>query len=240
MWDQHLSNIILRKSFRGQSLRKMGIRMSISAQHSSQTCWNTSFLRLLFGLAYSWVSPLLWHMLWYMFVLIAYSVNKLKWPYLWAGDLGRHGTGPVYDRLTQKFKITARKPTQVLEHKRSVRKIEKHCIIQSWILQIWMQIRWMKQFLCYITYCTCWTPELHQRQQNTRNNGKKPVGPQKDPLSTETANQTGRFCIYIQAHTECPSKGIQWLHEEEEEGKKLKLWYINYTWNSWDCWLFFL
>ncbi|XP_034449678.1 uncharacterized protein LOC117766380 [Hippoglossus hippoglossus] len=34
------------------------------------------------------------------------------WSGLLLGDLGRHGTGPVYDRLTKRLKRTARKPTQ--------------------------------------------------------------------------------------------------------------------------------
>ncbi|KAF3832177.1 hypothetical protein F7725_025842 [Dissostichus mawsoni] len=42
--------------------------------------------------------------------------------------------------------------------------------------------------------------ELHRGQQNSRDNGKKPVGPQKDPFSTETSDQAGRFCTYIQSH----------------------------------------
>ncbi|KAI4793843.1 hypothetical protein KUCAC02_032457, partial [Chaenocephalus aceratus] len=38
--------------------------------------------------------------------------------------------------------------------------------------------------------------ELHRGQQNSRDNGKKPVGPQKDPFSTEMSDQAGRFRTY--------------------------------------------
>ena len=36
---------------------------------------------------------------------------------VWLGDLGRHGTGTIYQKLSQKYKNSAKKPTQVQKPK---------------------------------------------------------------------------------------------------------------------------